>query len=255
MQYKNKNKNINLPVLLFITGIGSAVIAATILLPGLFFEESALPINFYNGIGYVCFIEACIIIYAALPCFSGITNRIAMTAYAGIAIPLFIYLIAGVVTIFTLLDSKSLFYTATVIQTIVFAFIAGAMVLIGRGRMGEVTAEKNERHSSYKPALAIRSIRDSFTTNKSLSPAAMTSASDLLRKLEERAASSTRFGRPGAESVEYQIITAIEALEQKVESLIKSSDTKTAEEISESIKSDAQSLIKKFDLRERSLVS
>jgi hypothetical protein len=106
-----------------------------------------------------------------------------------------------------------------------------------------------------QPALAIRSIRDSFTTKKSLSPAAMTSVSDLLRKLEERAASSTRFGRPGAESVEYQIITAIEALEQKVESLINSSDTKTAEEISESIKSDAQSLIKKFDLRERSLVS
>jgi len=254
MQYKNNNKSINLPVLLFIIGIGSAVIAATIFLPGLFFNQSNLPLNYYTGIRYICFIETCIIIYAALPCFSGIRNIIAMTAYAGIAIPLFLYLIAGVVTIYTLLENYSMFYTAAVIETIVFAFIAGSMVLIGHGRRGEICTEKNERSESYKPAFVIRSIRDSFTKHQSFSPSAFTTASDLLRKLEERAASSTRFGRPGVESLEYQIITAIEALEQKVESLIHITDSNTAEETLEAVKREIQNIIKKFDLRERSLV-
>ena len=109
---QNNNKSTNLPVLLFIIGIGSAVIAATILLPGLFFDDSALPLNFYTGIGYACFIEACIIIYAALPCFSGITNRIAMTAYAGIAIPLFI----------VLFNNKENIAVSTAIQNIAVTF-------------------------------------------------------------------------------------------------------------------------------------
>jgi len=254
MKDNYKRNSVNYPILFFILGLGSAVIAATIILPGLFFNESNLPLNYYTGIRYACFIETCIIIYASLACFSGITNKIAMTAYAGIAIPLFLYLIAGVVTIYSLLDDYSLFYTAAVIETIIFAFIAGSMVLIGHGRMGEINIEKNERYSSYKPAIVIRSIRDSFTTHQTISPSAVTAASDLLRKLEERATSSTRFGRPGVESVENQIITAIEALEQKIESLIHITDSKTAEETIESVKNEIQSLIKKFDLRERSLV-
>jgi len=254
MKDNYKRNSVNYPILFFILGLGSAVIAATIILPGLFFNESNLPLNYYTGIRYACFIETCIIIYASLACFSGIRNKIAMTAYAGIAIPLFLYLIAGVVTIYSLLDDYSLFYTAAVIETIIFAFIAGSMVLIGHGRMGEINIEKNERYSSYKPAIVIRSIRDSFTTHQTISPSAVTAASDLLRKLEERATSSTRFGRPGVESVENQIITAIEALEQKIESLIHITDSKTAEETIESVKNEIQSLIKKFDLRERSLV-
>ena len=252
MEDKNIKYGVNYSALVFVLFIGIAVIAATILLPGMFFNE--LPINFNTGVAYACFLELCVILYALLPCFEGFRARVAMTAYAGIFIPVLLYLMGGIVTIYLVLNDNALFTTLAVVETIIFAFIAGAIILIGRNRLGEIRSEANERQQAYYPALALRPIRDTFTSCNTLSKTTLNPAADLLRKLEERASSATRFGRPGAESIETQIKSDIETLASKVDTLNELTDTTAAEQALEKIKTDVHSLLKKFDFRERSLV-
>ena len=120
-----------------------------------------------------------------------------MSAYSAIAFPLFLYLIAGIATVYLARNDYSRFITLVIVESIVFLLIAGSILLLGHSRAQEVNAEAAERATAYRPALDIKMIRSQFSAS-GLSGQDAAALSDALRRLEERAASATRFGRNGA---------------------------------------------------------
>jgi len=241
------------PILLCLV-LALAAVAATIALPGLFVEPAARSSTWNASIIIACVLEALLALYAALPFFPRVRGSMSMAVYPSISFVLMPYALAVVLTIFLASGKVALYATLLSAETIVALGIVGALAAVGNTRRDEEKSNAALRAMVYKPALEVRSARDSLGAVKGKGPeAAFKACADALRRLEERASSATRFGRPGAEDAEARIEASIGELGAKVEGLsaLAAGDLDAA---LNACASEALAIVKALDLRERSLV-
>jgi hypothetical protein len=231
-----------------------AAMAATILLPGLFGDPSSRPPTWDASIVIACVLEALIALYAALPFFPRVRDSISMAVYPSIAFVLLPYVLAVVLTLVFAAGSVALYATLLSGETIVALAVVGILAAAGNTRRRGERGEAVERASAYKPALAVRAIRDELAAAQgSGSASSFKACADALRRLEERSASATRFGQPGSESDETEIEAGIGALAAKVEGIGSLAGAEAEAALAAAAK-EALALVKSLDRRERSLV-